>query len=153
MVWRETQWDHRLSDNLDWTKALVRGFVPKHTAGVTIFAHAKPTFSQDGFMNPIADFVKVELGDMVPFLYLHGDGHSWKYTPDFFSARSYLQIQHQGGVSEPILNVYANPHQNPTSVQKTFDVDRRLKELTIYALYWCHYILAVFFWNVCCTHF
>jgi hypothetical protein len=127
----QADWDSRLSNNLDWTQQLVRQLVPTEATGVVIFAHAKPTAAQEGFMIPMADFVKVELGDKVPFLYLHGDGHSWKYTPSFFAADSYLRIQHAGGVTEPILKLYADPHRNPTSVKEAFVVDRRLNEMTV----------------------
>lgn len=124
-------WDRRLSINLEWTKELVRKYIPIEASGVVILAHAKPSPDQDNFLNPMADLIKVELEEKVPFLYLHGDGHAWVYSPGYFNSSQYLRIQHKGGTSQPILKMYSDPSRYPTNVRQAFGVDRRISEVTV----------------------
>ena len=122
----EDEWSSRLSAEIDWVKSIVSANIPKNAAGVILMAHAKPQQPHSPFFDPLKKFVRDELGNDFPFLYLHGDGHSYFYKNNFLDQSNALQIQHEGGVRDPILKILSDPSHMGPAVHDAFQVDRQL---------------------------
>lgn len=120
------EWMLRHSVQFDWVKAVIEMNIPMYADGVIIMAHAEPTDDHVHFFEPLKSFIKNDLQGQVPILYLHGDGHDWMYTPNFYNQRNFLRIQHEGGVRDPILKILADPHHLGSEVYDAFQYDRQL---------------------------
>lgn len=100
-----------------------------HTGGevqtVILFGHANPTVNHDDFFLPIRHYMNEFLPKSVKVLYLNGDGHAWKYEPDFFGQENFLRIQLTGGTTEPPLKMIIDSSAN--LVEAAFLYDRRLR--------------------------
>jgi hypothetical protein len=122
----EEAWFSRQRDQFEWVREIIDLNLPTGKAyGVILMAHAKPTADHRHFFNPFVDYLKNDLLNEYPVLYLHGDGHAWMYTPYYKGQRSFLRIQHEGGVRDPILKILADPSQNGQSVYQAFQYDRQ----------------------------
>jgi hypothetical protein len=136
------EWMLRLSAAIDWVRQIVRATViePRQndintnttnqnntTAvhGIIIMAHANPTKDHRYFFNPLSDFVQGELQNEIPVLYLHGDGHAFIHTPNFLDQPNFLRIQHEGGVTDPVLKILADPQQMGPQVEDAFQYDQQ----------------------------
>jgi hypothetical protein len=120
------EWDRRLSAEIEWIRSVAGMNIPQNVAGIVILAHAKPTPAHSPFFDPLKEFIKEELGDQIPVLYLHGDGHSYFYNHYFLDQDNALQIQHEGGVRDPVLKILADPFHLGPQVHDSFQVDRQL---------------------------
>lgn len=123
----EDEWFLRLSLAADWVKAIVELNVPSKADGVIIMAHAKPTEDHRHFFQPLRDFIKSDLENEVPFLYLHGDGHKFIYSQNFMNRPNFVRIQHEGGVRDPILKILADPAGQGSLAHDAFQFDRQLE--------------------------
>jgi hypothetical protein len=94
-------------------------------SSVHSFGHANPVNSHKAFFDPLTEFIKVELENQLPILYLNGDKHAWNYQPSFFGQASFLRITLTGGTSEPPLKVSAVSGEN-YGVNETFIYDRQI---------------------------
>jgi hypothetical protein len=103
------EWDRRLSAEVDWIKSVTSANIPMNAAGIIILAHAKPTPAHSIFFDGLKAFIKDDLANEIPVLYLHGDGHSYFYNHYFLNEDNALQIQHEGGVRDPVLKIMADP--------------------------------------------
>jgi hypothetical protein len=121
------EWTLRLTDEIDWVRSIVRMNVPMNAAGVIIMAHARPTADHALFFDPLRDFIRDELENEIPVLYLHGDGHSFLHTPNFYMQPNYLRIQHEGGVRDPVLKILADPQKLGPEVYDAFQYDQQLQ--------------------------
>ncbi len=121
------EWTLRLTDEIDWVRSIVRMNVPMNAAGVIIMAHARPTADHALFFDPLRDFIRDELENEIPVLYLHGDGHSCLHTPNFYMQPNYLRIQHEGGVRDPVLKILADPQKLGPEVYDAFQYDQQLQ--------------------------
>lgn len=121
------EWFLRLSLAADWVKAIVEMNVPLYADGVIIMAHAKPTDDHVHFFQPLRDFIKGDLQNEVPFLYLHGDGHDFIYTHNFLNRPNLVRIQHEGGVRDPVLKILADPAAHGPLAHDSFQFDRQLE--------------------------
>ena len=101
----EDEWFLRLTAEIDWVKSIVETNVPRHASGIIIMAHANPKEKHSPFFDGLKSFIRDDLGDRVPVLYLHGDGHSYFYRNLFLDQPNALQIQHEGGVRDPVLKI------------------------------------------------
>jgi hypothetical protein len=124
-------WQVRLEANFEWIKDLMLDNLPSNADGVVLMAHAKETQSPSSnavsFFNPLATFLSDPLNgvDIYPVLYLHGDGHFWKYDTTFLGVPNLLSIQHRGGTSEPVLIMKVDTaSSNDTAT--AFQYDRQL---------------------------
>lgn len=120
------EWFLRLNLEADWVKAIIEMNVPENADGVIIMGHANPTADHRHFFDPIKRLIRNDLENQVPVLYLHGDGHEFIYTQNFFNEPNYLRIQHQGGVRDPVLKIMADPHYQGPDVHDAFQFDRQL---------------------------
>ena len=120
------EWITRLSKSHEWVESLVLQNVPSNADGVIVMAHGRPTTDHRHFFNPMRTMMEDVLDNKVPLLYLHGDGHSWIYTPNYYEQSNYLRIQHAGGVRDPILKILADPNKLGPSVTDSFQYDRQL---------------------------
>ena len=126
VVRNKAAWDDRLRIQYEWTREVINWNLPTGNAdGVIFMAHAKPSADHQHFFVPFRDYVKNELKNEYPVLYLHGDGHDFMYTPYFRNQSNFLRIQHEGGVSEPVLKILADPHKQTDSVYNAFQYDRQ----------------------------
>lgn len=123
-----TEWETRLVDEFAWTKSIMdMNLLNARTAdGVILLGHAKPKPEHQSFFDPFQAYMEYELLNRFPVLYLHGDGHSWMYTPNYDGQSNLLRIQHEGGTNEPILKVYADPATLGPSVYSSFQYDRQI---------------------------
>lgn len=119
------EWYLRLTAEVEWVRAVVRMNVPMHAAGVIVMAHARPTDDHVHFFDPLRDFIRDELQNEVPVLYLHGDGHDFIYTQNYYRQSNYLRIQHEGGVRHPILKILADPMRLGPEVYNAFQYDQQ----------------------------
>ena len=122
----EEEWVDRLRDEHNWMVQMTRRNIPENADGIVIMAHAAPKDDHRWFFDPLETFAKDELKGEIPILYLHGDGHDWKYTQNWRGQNSLLQIQHEGGVREPILKILADPHSMGPDPVLAFQFDRQL---------------------------
>jgi hypothetical protein len=124
------EWQTRLTDEADWVMEVIGQYVPIDADGIIIMAHAKATSDHSLFFNPMKDFINNDLQNAYPILYLHGDGHAFVHQRGFFDTTNYMAIQHEGGVRDPILKIFANPSVY-NSVNDAFQFDRQLELDTI----------------------
>ena len=123
----EAEWLIRLAAEVEWIRELVTMNVPLNADGVIVMAHSKPTEDHTAFFEPLAEYVGVELGNEIPFLYLHGDGHSFVVENELLGQPNFLRIQHEGGVRDPILKIYSDPHTLGPRASTAFTFDRQLQ--------------------------
>ncbi len=127
-VHNDTEWATRLEDEFAWAKSVIDiNLLGVRTAdGVILMGHAKPSPEHRHFFNPFQDYMENDLANEFPVMYLHGDGHSWIYTPSYENQPNMLRIQHEGGVNEPILKIFADPSLLGPSVYSSFQYDRQI---------------------------
>jgi hypothetical protein len=127
-VHNDTEWATRLRAEYHWTKLVMDlNLLDQRTAdGVILMGHAKPSSDHRHFFNPFREYLSSELDDQYPVLYLHGDGHSWLYTPSYANQTNLLRIQHEGGTNEPVLKIFADPALLGPSVYSSFQYDRQI---------------------------
>jgi hypothetical protein len=120
------EWRLRLSGEVNWMRQIVKRNVPMNADGIIIMAHAKPTSNHVLFFDPLRDFVRDELQNFIPVMYLHGDGHDFIHTPNFYDQPNFVRIQHEGGVRDPILKILADPQKLGPEVHDAFQYDQQL---------------------------
>jgi len=121
------EWIDRLSSQVNWTKTLIRSYVAEispQTGRVVIFGHADPTIKHQRFFNPLRIFIKDELENSVPILYVNGDGHEWLYEPNFYGQSSFLRIMVQGLTVDPPLKVMVEADGSTKHTGVAFKYDR-----------------------------
>jgi hypothetical protein len=123
-----TEWSTRLTDEVNWTVGLIRTYKSSSAdvGRVVIFGHANPNSRHDAFFVPLKAFIKDELQNQIPILYLHGDGHKWAYEPNYLGLPSFLRIMVTAGGVDPLLNVTVIADGKYLDPQKAFAYDRRL---------------------------
>lgn len=68
-----SEWETRLTDQVLWLQELMRD---QHYGKPTVvFGHANPVNNHDAFFLPLRDFVRDELQNEVPLIYINGDKH------------------------------------------------------------------------------
>ena len=110
-------------------KAHTRGSeLVEQVRSIVVFGHANPTAQHDDFFLPLKLFIRDELDNTVPVLYLNGDAHVWSYNSSFYDVPQFLRMQLTGGTSEPPLQVIVSPSENDIDnfAQNVFLYDRRL---------------------------
>ena len=130
-VHNQTEWKTRLLAEYNWvSEIMIENLVDTNTTdGVVLMAHAHPSEEHSDFFNPFRVFLRDELENEFPVLYLHGDGHNFMYTPNYLNQSNFLRIQHEGGTIEPVLKIKAGPGRGPdgrSSVYDAFQFDRQL---------------------------
>lgn len=110
------EWQRRLTEDLIWVRRNLERF-GNEVSSVVVFGHATPTAKHNAFFT---GFVEEAQKFGKPVLYLHGDGHRWKYDRPF-AAQNILRVEvDQGLIAAPVtVTVTDDPH-NP------FGFDRRL---------------------------
>lgn len=100
---------------------------PSTTTGrVVIFGHANPNSLHKPFFHPIKTFIRDELKDTIPILYLNGDQHKWKYEPNFYGRPAFLRITVTGLAVDPLLKVTVTADGQFVDPQLAYAIDRRL---------------------------
>jgi len=129
-VHNETEWKTRLQSEYLWVKDVMElNLQETETAdGVILMAHAHPSEDHRQFFNAFRIFIKNELENKFPILYLHGDGHNFMYTPNFNNQSNFLRMQHEGGTNEPVLKIMAGPQRigRRSTAYDAFQYDRQL---------------------------
>jgi hypothetical protein len=116
----------RLTEQVEWTMQMIRQYIQYYAGGrVVIFGHADPTNDHAAFFGPFRNFVRDELANSIPILYLNGDKHSWLYQSNFYSQSSFLRVQLEGGLDPPAL-VTVNWDGDFAPTNQAFGVDRML---------------------------
>jgi len=126
----ESYWTDQLTDQLQWTKTLIRNFVDNLSplkGRIVLFAHAQPNSDHRRlFFDPLATFIEQTLNNQTPFLYIHGDGHYWLHNPSYRGQESWLQMMMRGGTSEPPVKVSVRASGKSASTADAFKYDRQL---------------------------
>jgi hypothetical protein len=130
----KAEWKTRLRSEYAWVRdvMLLNLVDMKTTDGVILMAHAHPKEDHKEFFNAFRVFLRDELKNEFPVLYLHGDGHKFMYTPNYHEQSNFLRIQHEGGTNEPVLKIKAGPGRGSdgrSSVYNAFQFDRQLELL------------------------
>jgi len=125
-VHNATEWSTRLSSLYSWLKQVVALHVPEYASGVIVMAHAELKEDHRAFSDNLRRLVRDEWGNQIPFLYLHGDGHAYRYRPNYLNQTNFMSIQSEGGTRNPILKIRMDPHGNGPYVENAFQVDRQL---------------------------
>eukprot|EP00536_Pseudo-nitzschia_multiseries_P007628 jgi/Psemu1/196073/e_gw1.181.43.1 len=125
------EWQTRLRAEYKWVRdVMLLNLVDMKTCdGVILMAHAHPSEDHSEFFNAFRVFLRDELNNEFPVMYLHGDGHDFIYTPNYHNQANFLRIQHEGGTNEPVLKIMAGPGRGPggrSSVHNAFQYDRQL---------------------------
>ena len=127
----ETEWKTRLKSEFLWVKDIMElNLVDMETAdGVILMAHAHPSEDHQEFFNAFRMYIKNDLENKFPVLYLHGDGHNFLNTHNYHNQPNFLRIQHEGGTNEPVLKIMAGPQRiGPrTNAYNAFQYDRQLE--------------------------
>ncbi len=121
-----SEWYTRHTALVEWVKAVVLMNYGLYADGVIIMAHARPTVDHTDFFNPLRRFVRDDLGNQVPFLYLHGDGHAFQDERGYLNQPNLSRMQHEGGTRDPILKILADPFYQGNEVHNAFQYDRQL---------------------------
>jgi hypothetical protein len=111
------EWRTRLQDQFEWVKELVTSDVlgsPSKARGVIIFGHANPASDHSGFFDPLSSYIRDDLNNSIPFLYLNGDAHAWRIDTDFYGQSNFLRMQVEGGTRDPPLQVTVNATADST---------------------------------------
>ena len=123
-------WTVALSNQLQWTLGLINGFVASlspRKGRIVLFGHAQPNSDHVRlFFGPLATFINQTLKNETPFLYMHGDGHSWLYTPGYRGQTSWLKMMVRGGALEPPLKMFVTANGQTTATSVAFTYDRQL---------------------------
>jgi hypothetical protein len=123
------EWEVRLKQQLEWVKLLVRNY-QEETPGVgriVICAHADPNRHHNRyFFTDLKVFVRDELNNTIPIMYLNGDRHVWAYNKNWYQQPSWVRVMLSGnGVDPPTrLTVTANDEYQAPS--QSFQFDRML---------------------------
>lgn len=123
------EWSTRLSDQAKWTIKLIRDYVTSispQTGRIVIFGHADPTNKHQRFFNPLRNFIRDELKNTVPILYVNGDRHEWLYEPSFFGQSSFLRIMVKGKAVDPPLKITVSSSGRKVATRTAFKYGRRL---------------------------
>ncbi|HYM81404.1 MAG TPA: DNRLRE domain-containing protein, partial [Candidatus Limnocylindria bacterium] len=110
-----SEWNTRLLQDADWVSQQLEANAGQVRAAV-VFGHAGPgSSSHNKFFNPFrtaaASFAK-------PILYLHGDGHSWKFDRPW-PEQNLRRIQVASGASaDPVQVTVGLDAQNPWTVER-----------------------------------
>jgi len=133
------EWTSRLTDQFEWTRELILGYNKSLSASslrqggdgvsvgrVVIFGHANPNNNHAKFFGPLRNFIRDELRNGLPILYINGDKHQWRYSPNYYNQTSFLRLMLRGGTSEPPLRVSVNMDGTYVPTNQAFTYDRRL---------------------------
>jgi hypothetical protein len=124
------EWSSRLLDQFHWVEQLVAsnvlGSSPK-AGKVVVFGHANPTGDHSDFFDSLRDYIRDDLKNTIPFLYLNGDAHAFRHDTNFFSQSNFLRIQVEGGTGDPPIQVSVNTSIFfPLDISDVFSYDRML---------------------------
>jgi hypothetical protein len=128
LVHDKSEWSTRLTEQVEWTKDLIRAYNSSKTdvGRIVIFGHANPLFVHNEFFVPLEEFVESVLQNRIPMLYLNGDKHEWLYEPSFLGQPSFLRVMVTGGTSEPPLKVSVHATGDNVTTADAFVYDRQL---------------------------
>eukprot|EP00977_Amphora_coffeiformis_P012706 scaffold3221_cov194-Amphora_coffeaeformis.AAC.2 len=134
-VHSRTEWQTRLTDEVEWVQTLVR----RHQKPTVVFGHANPVNNHDDFFLPLRNFVRDELQNSIPLLYVNGDKHQWRRdeaTRKVVNSQSFVlfhllqanwqRLMVSGGTTDPPLLVKARAGPSIQTVRQAFSYDRQL---------------------------
>jgi hypothetical protein len=130
-VFNRTSWNQRLIEQYNWTVEMIQLYIrikiPSNSIGrVVIFGHANPTRNHLKFFEPLSVYIRNELKNRIPILYMHGDKHTWIYEPNYMNQSSMLRISLVGLAKEPPIKVMVYATGSSAKTDEAFAYDRRL---------------------------
>ena len=132
LVHDEDEWRDRQRDEYNWlTHKILKPKRLKKADAIVIMAHARPTRDHRYFFDPLIEYIRDELQDSVPILYLHGDDHMWQVEANYKNLTSFTRIQHEGGTRDPMLKLIVD--SSAPNITDVFQYDRQLELLQNYA--------------------
>jgi hypothetical protein len=150
--------DNGLADQLTWVKQVILDHVTNlkndnnKVGRIVLACQADPgPSSAPLFFDPFADFVRDELQNGTPILFLHGDTHVWDYEPAFYGQPSYLRINIAGEAIEPptIIKINESGQNDPTNV--AFQYDRQFPSCRFLLFFPGVFVSRYLFGNFCIT--
>jgi len=113
------EWETRLEHNFQWTRNLIETYVrpvPSDASSVVIIGHADPRPSAHApFFEPLKSYIRNELMNEVPMIYINGDGHRFQFDANFYGEPNFHRIMVEGGRKEPPLRMTLSVPRYPKS--------------------------------------
>lgn len=124
-----SEWTSRLTEQAAWTISMIDQY--RETKGdavgrVVIFGHANPNNLHRDYFRTLQSYIRGELRNEIPVLYLNGDKHEWSYDTDFYGQSSWLRIMVSGKGIEPPVRVSIDSASEETKPENVFEYDRML---------------------------
>ena len=120
----EEEWSTRLSEQFAWTKELIQ--TEPGVSRVVIYGHADPEDEHDEYFVPLRRYIRDELDNGLPILYLNGDGHEWKFEQSYLDQESLLRIMVSGKARDPPLKLSIDANGEYRDPKDAFVIDRQL---------------------------
>ncbi|CAJ1963255.1 unnamed protein product [Cylindrotheca closterium] len=134
--WRHdyAEWERRLDIEWEWARSLIETnvrSVPSEASSVVIIGHADPRPSAHApFFEPLKGYIRNELKNEVPIIYINGDQHYWQFDENFYGEPSFHRIMVEGGSKEPALKMTMtipdDQYQGALDINDVYSYDRRL---------------------------
>ena len=121
-VLNTTRWNARLTKQTQWVQSLIR----THRMPTVLFGHCIPSYLHSPFFNPLRNFIRDELQNSIPILYVNGDQHSWEFDQSFFNQPNWHRITLEGGASQPPVQITSTTGSSITSASDAFAFNRQL---------------------------
>ena len=99
-------WKNQMEEQFDWVKSKIESLVinkPSEATSVVIFGHGFPTDYHRKFFNPLKEYLKDDLNNELPIIYINGDKHEYDYANNFRGLSNFNRLQLEGGVRDPPL--------------------------------------------------
>lgn len=112
----------QLEDEFQWVKEMIEEYIVKlrTASSVVIFGHAFPSSMHDSFFEPLQDYIKEDLNNDIPIMYLNGDYHFYEFEKNFMGQSNFHRLQVDSGTKRPPLQVSVSI--SGTGDQDAFDV-------------------------------
>lgn len=121
-------WTNMMRDQATWTIDLIRTHTDVNATapvdGVVIFGHASPGVQHALYFETLQEYVRYELKNKVPMLYLCADSHVWMYEPNYYNEYNFLRIRITGGTKEPPLKMIVDPATHGNNPSMAFRHER-----------------------------
>ncbi|CAJ1963235.1 unnamed protein product [Cylindrotheca closterium] len=117
-----------LRDKFEFVKSMIdQHVVAGDAVNVVIFGHAFPVPHHDPFFGPLRQYMRVNLNDKVPILYLNGDYHFYQSQKNYMGFSNFNRLQVAQGTAQPPLKIEVTASNSPVwNATEAFKHDRML---------------------------
>ncbi|CAJ1963249.1 unnamed protein product [Cylindrotheca closterium] len=116
----------QLREQFGWVKEILDQHVVNNDAlSVVIFGHAFPRMVHEAFFAPLRRYIRQDLKNDIPVMYLNGDYHFYEFEEHYRGLENMQRLQVDFGTINPPLKVAVSVSGDP-SWNRTFSHDRML---------------------------